>query len=329
MTGRSASSCTPQIICEATNTSSRRRCRLPFMHDYRQEPIVLDGGNVVASRNKVILTDKVYKENPSIERPRLRQRLEEVFQAECIFIPKQAGDDIGHSDGVVRFVSRTVSSSTTTPRSIRATGRGCGACSRRRGWRSRRCRCSRRRELGKHGVPSAVGIYINFLAGGRCRWSSRHMIGQKISLPWRRCEPSCPSARMVQLPCRSLAEEGGVLNCISWTIKARAVNQIMRVCIHRGTKEIGGTCVEIESQGKRLVLDVGLPLDATDPDEIPLHPIKGFDAPRSLFARRRDLAPASGSLRPGPSAPEGDAVPDRQSRRSTSSPPPPCSRRLV
>jgi ribonuclease J len=53
----------------------------------------------------------------------------------------------------------------------------------------------------------------------------------------------------------------------------------MRVCIHRGTKEIGGTCVEIESQGKRLVLDVGLPLDAPDPDSFPLHPIKGFEAP--------------------------------------------------
>lgn len=51
----------------------------------------------------------------------------------------------------------------------------------------------------------------------------------------------------------------------------------MRACIHRGTKEIGGTCVEIESQGKRIVLDVGLPLDVTDPDEFPLHPIKGFE----------------------------------------------------
>jgi ribonuclease J len=51
----------------------------------------------------------------------------------------------------------------------------------------------------------------------------------------------------------------------------------MRVCIHRGTKEIGGTCVEIESQGKRIVLDVGLPLDAADPDDFPLHPIKGFE----------------------------------------------------
>jgi ribonuclease J len=52
----------------------------------------------------------------------------------------------------------------------------------------------------------------------------------------------------------------------------------MRICIHRGTKEIGGTCVEIESRGKRLVLDVGLPLGAPDPDTFPLHPIKGFEA---------------------------------------------------
>ena len=36
----------------------------------------------------------------------------------------------------------------------------------------------------------------------------------------------------------------------------------MKLRIHRGTKEIGGTCIEIEAQGKRLVLDVGLPLDA-------------------------------------------------------------------
>ena len=38
----------------------------------------------------------------------------------------------------------------------------------------------------------------------------------------------------------------------------------MRLRIHRGTKEIGGTCIEAEAQGKRLVLDVGLPLDASD-----------------------------------------------------------------
>ncbi len=53
----------------------------------------------------------------------------------------------------------------------------------------------------------------------------------------------------------------------------------MRICIHRGAKEIGGTCVEIESQDKRLVLDVGLPLDSPADDTFPLHPIRGFKAP--------------------------------------------------
>lgn len=41
----------------------------------------------------------------------------------------------------------------------------------------------------------------------------------------------------------------------------------MRVRIHRGTKEIGGTCIELEAQGKRIALDVGLPLDAPRDEE--------------------------------------------------------------
>ncbi|MEI8194536.1 MAG: MBL fold metallo-hydrolase [Phycisphaerae bacterium] len=53
----------------------------------------------------------------------------------------------------------------------------------------------------------------------------------------------------------------------------------MKVCIHRGSKEIGGTCIEIEAQGQRMVLDVGLPLDAMDPLHFPLPLVKGFDKP--------------------------------------------------
>lgn len=49
----------------------------------------------------------------------------------------------------------------------------------------------------------------------------------------------------------------------------------MKVCIHRGTQEVGGTCIEIESQGKRIVLDVGLPLEAADSIES-LPRVEGF-----------------------------------------------------
>ena len=41
----------------------------------------------------------------------------------------------------------------------------------------------------------------------------------------------------------------------------------MKLRIHRGTKQIGGTCIEIEAQGKRIALDVGLPLDAADDED--------------------------------------------------------------
>ncbi len=46
----------------------------------------------------------------------------------------------------------------------------------------------------------------------------------------------------------------------------------MRARIHRGAREIGGSCVEVEHDGQRIVLDVGLPLD------------DGFDQPHSLPA---------------------------------------------
>ena len=51
----------------------------------------------------------------------------------------------------------------------------------------------------------------------------------------------------------------------------------MRIRIHRGTKEIGGTCIEVEAQGKRIALDVGLPLDASGDEHEGLLPlVSGF-----------------------------------------------------
>jgi ribonuclease J len=51
----------------------------------------------------------------------------------------------------------------------------------------------------------------------------------------------------------------------------------MQVCIHRGAKEIGGSCVEVISIGKRLIIDLGLPLDAKKNDKKYLPNICGFD----------------------------------------------------
>ncbi len=51
------------------------------------------------------------------------------------------------------------------------------------------------------------------------------------------------------------------------------------VCIHRGTKQIGGTCIELEQDGARLILDLGLPLDAEEATSDLLPPVEGVRSP--------------------------------------------------
>jgi ribonuclease J len=50
----------------------------------------------------------------------------------------------------------------------------------------------------------------------------------------------------------------------------------MRARIHRGAAEVGGSCVELESENERLVLDLGRPLWAEADDEVPLPAITGL-----------------------------------------------------
>lgn len=38
--------------------------------------------------------------------------------------------------------------------------------------------------------------------------------------------------------------------------------RLMRLRIHRGAREIGGSCVELEQDGREVVLDLGLPLES-------------------------------------------------------------------
>jgi len=52
----------------------------------------------------------------------------------------------------------------------------------------------------------------------------------------------------------------------------------MRGRIHRGAQEIGGTCLELEAFGKRIALDIGLPLDQ-EASEVLVPPVSGFREP--------------------------------------------------
>jgi agmatine/peptidylarginine deiminase len=69
-----------------------------------------------------------------------------------------------------------------------------------------------------------VGLYINYLR-----------VGDVVVMPGydrpedqvavEKVQRALPNAAVLQVPCWCLAERGGVLNCIAWSIKDKAARQ--------------------------------------------------------------------------------------------------------
>ena len=68
--------------------------------------IIIDGGNVISCGNKVIMTDKILRENPHYERNVLIDTLSHLLEAEIVLIPEDYYDEYGHADGMVRYIGK-------------------------------------------------------------------------------------------------------------------------------------------------------------------------------------------------------------------------------
>ena len=69
-----------------------------------QLDIVLDGGNFVFCDDKMIMTDKIFSENPNIKQSTLINTLENACQKELILIPWDMEEEYGHADGMVSYI---------------------------------------------------------------------------------------------------------------------------------------------------------------------------------------------------------------------------------
>lgn len=210
----------PSYLCGYDDliTPDEVRGRIPDGARLHISGINLDGGNVVANGTKVILTEKVYRENSGDDRPALREKLATFFQAENIIIPKEPYDVIGHADGVVRFVN----DDTVVVNDYRKIDPGYG---------EKLEGCLRRHELGVEllpyfctnqvidSIPSAVGNYINFLRVNGLVIVPAYGVRQD-EVACRTLERLLPGTKIVPVPCEGLARQGGVLNCVSWTVYA-------------------------------------------------------------------------------------------------------------
>jgi agmatine deiminase len=180
----------------------------------RRSGIVLDGGNIVATQTKAILTEKIYKENSSLTRSHMRDRLQRLLQVDqLIIIPKEPYDLFGHADGMVRFIDEQSVLVNDYSKVDPAFG-------------ERLFKVLRRHQLAietlpyffeqrsSAGIPSAVGCFTNFLRTEKVLvapvYGTEH---GHVAL--RKLEAVFPGLPIVPLECTELARKGGVLNCIS------------------------------------------------------------------------------------------------------------------
>lgn len=67
--------------------------------------IIIDGGNVTRTTDKVIMTDRIFIDNHQHDRKQLMNELRNLFEVDKLFlVPEQPHDFTGHSDGMVRFI---------------------------------------------------------------------------------------------------------------------------------------------------------------------------------------------------------------------------------
>lgn len=180
--------------------------------------INLDGGNIVASGRKAILTEKIYKENSHWPRSKLRDKLRDLLRVDgLVIIPKLPLDPIGHADGIVRFINDEtilVNDYTSTEPA----------------YHDRLVKALKQHRLeveflphrpavgSKDGIPSAVGLHLNFLRTSRVLIVPTFGV-KEDTVALRKLESVFSGLPLVTLQCQALAEEGGVLNCVASTYR--------------------------------------------------------------------------------------------------------------
>ena len=179
----------------------------------------LDGGNIVKGPDRVALTDRVFDDNDDRPRQRIVEELQEIFETRSIIVvPQLPYEEFGHIDGMLRFLD----ANTVLVSDFKQAGYPNNFLSEfdqsltRAGLKQVKFPYQEIRRKNHEGVDSAAGCYINYL-----------QVGEKAVLPVFEAFPTKNEAarsileahfKVETLECTQLADEGGVLNCVSWNI---------------------------------------------------------------------------------------------------------------
>lgn len=183
----------------------------------RYSPLILDGGNVIKAENKVIITDRVFKDNlyQFSSKSEILAQLEKDLKCEVIIIPEYPHEVTGHADGLIRFIDyKTVFINETYAETEME-------------WLHNFLRILTENNLSPVRLTcpmnskqtTANGLYINYLH-----------VGDLVIVPQFKMKEDKKAMQtfqdilgkqytIVPFEARWIAKHGGVLNCATWTVK--------------------------------------------------------------------------------------------------------------
>ena len=171
--------------------------------------IIVDGGNVISCGNKVIMTDKIFRENPHYEHNGLIDTLSQLLEAEIVLIPEDYYDEYGHADGMVRYMGedRVLLNN---------------YCDFDKALRKRLLAALSPHfdiiELNYGAYTDRSWAYINFLHVGQHIFIPmiEDKLGEVVFHQIADAFPQCKCHPVYH--CESIVHEGGALNCATWNI---------------------------------------------------------------------------------------------------------------
>jgi len=191
-------------ICEGLGYSCDRTLSL----------FTLDGGNTVKADGRVIMTSKIFEENPGDDLAMVFRNLQQVLGARLVILPWDANEEFGHSDGICRYIGRDRILMTNYADFDQ------GMAQRFRKILQANFKSVEELSFATHRRHKHSWAYINWLQ------TEQVLIIPKFGIPedeqaFEQISELMPdyAGRIEMVDAQDLVIHGGCFNCCSWTIK--------------------------------------------------------------------------------------------------------------
>lgn len=181
--------------------------------------INLDGGNVVKWTDKVLISDRIYSENPEwTDRVQLVIEIEKLLGTKVVIIPQIKSDFTGHADGLVKFINSNTILGNDLDLEYKYWSKGMKKVLAVNNFEYVNMPLFEYKE--KDFPDSAIGCYMNYLEiGDLIIFPIFEVPGNKDKEAVELIQKTFPDKLIETININKVAREGGLMNCISWNIK--------------------------------------------------------------------------------------------------------------